>query len=330
MTWSASAASLLALSFAGAVVTQGVAARREARAVADHPPQGRFVEVDGTPIHYVQRGTGPHLVLIHGAGGNVRDFTFSFLDHAVREFTVTAFDRPGLGYSGRLQGVPTRALAWRAESLDQQARLLRAAAERLGIAAPVVLGHSFGGSVALAWALADLADPSPASAEALVAVAAATHPWPGGLGARYTIGGTRLGGALLIPALSAWAPESRIEGAIASSFAPQPAPEGYKGHIGGRLTLRRASFRANIRQVNTLRPQIVAMAARYPELGLPLEVVHGTRDGVTPIEIHGAPLAEAVPGARLTALDGVGHMPHHVSPGAVMAAVRRARERAGG
>lgn len=330
MTWSASAASLAALTLAGAAVTHGVASRREARAIADHPPQGDFVEVDGTRIHFLRRGSGPELVLIHGAGGNLRDFTFSFLDRAARHFAVTAFDRPGLGYSGRARGVPTGGLARRAETLAQQAGLLRGAADALGIRAPVVLGHSFGGSVALAWALLDRETPSLASARAIVPVAAATHPWEGGLGARYTIGGTRLGGVLLLPALSAWAPDSRIAKAIASSFGPQPAPAGYQGHIGGRLTLRRASFRANVRQVNTLRPQMVAMAERYGEIEVPVEVVHGTRDGVTPIEVHGAPLAAALPDARLTALEGVGHMPHHVSPEAVVAAALRARDRSGG
>jgi pimeloyl-ACP methyl ester carboxylesterase len=330
MTWSASAASLAALTLAGAAVTHGVAARREARAIADHPPQGEFVEVDGTRIHYLRRGSGPDLVLIHGAGGNLRDFTFAFMDRAAEHFTVTALDRPGLGYSGRARGVPTRGLARTAESLAQQAALLRGAAERLGIVAPVVLGHSFGGAVALAWALADLADPSPASARALVPVAAATHPWPGGLGPIYAVNGTRLGGAVVVPALTAFVPERRIATAIASSFDPQPPIAGYAEHLGGRLTLRRSTFRANIRQVNTLRPQIVAMAERYGELALPIEVVHGTRDRVTPIEIHGAPLAEAAPAARLTALEGVGHMPHHVAPDAVMQAVLRARERCGG
>ena len=330
MSWNASAASLLALTLAGAAVTNGVASRREARAMADHPPQGEFVEVEGTRVHYVRRGSGPDLVMIHGAGGNVRDLTFSLLPLAARRHTVTAFDRPGLGYSTRIAGVAAGAMAQGAESLDQQARLLRAAAALLGIVRPVVLGHSFGGSVALAWAMADLDDPHPASAAALVPVAAASHPWKGGLGPVYRAKASRLGGALLIPALTAYAPDSRIARAIASSFAPQSAPAGYAEHLGGRLTLRRATFRANVRQVAALRPQMVAMARRYGELALPVEIVHGTCDGVTPIETHGDPLAAAIPGARLTRLEGVGHMPHHVAAEAVMAAALAARDRAGG
>ena len=327
MIWTASAASLLALS--GGALTGGVASRREAAAVAAHPPTGEFVEVGGTRIHHLRRGSGPELVLIHGAGGNLRDFTFSFLDRAAREFAVTAFDRPGLGYSGRAPNVPTGGFAREAETLTEQARLLRGAAERLGIERPVVLGHSFGGAVALAWALLDRDEPSPASAAAVVPLAGVAMPWPGELGPLYRVNGTRLGGAVVVPLLAAFAPEDRIEDAIAGSFAPQAAPPGYARHLGGRLTMRRDTFRANVRQVSALKAQVAAMAPRYPELTLPMEVVHGAADGVVPIRVHAEPLAAAAPGARLTALEGVGHMPHHVSPEAVMAAVLRARDRAG-
>jgi pimeloyl-ACP methyl ester carboxylesterase len=81
--------------------------------------------------------------------------------------------------------------------------------------------------------------------------------------------------------------------------------------------------------VNTLRPHIVRMAERYPALDLPVEIVHGTEDEIVPLAIHSAPLAERVPGANLVILEGVGHMPHHADPEAVVAAIDRAAARAG-
>ena len=112
--------------------------------------------------------------------------------------------------------------------------------------------------------------------------------------------------------------EDRIEG----TFAPQPAPAGYAEHIAARLTLRPGSFRANIRQVNTLRPHVVAMARRYPEIAIPVEIVHGTADRTVPIEVHSRPSAARY-GWRLTELPGIGHMPHHADPGAAVAALDR-------
>jgi pimeloyl-ACP methyl ester carboxylesterase len=107
-------------------------------------------------------------------------------------------------------------------------------------------------------------------------------------------------------------------------------PEGYADHIGAPLTVRPDSFRANTRQVNTLRPHVVAMSERYNrEWTLPLEIIHGDQDTTVPLVIHSIPLSEAVPGARLTVLEGVGHMPHHAAPDVVEAAIDRIAAQAG-
>ena len=71
------------------------------------------------------------------------------------------------------------------------------------------------------------------------------------------------------------------------------------------------------------------MAARYGALDLPVEVVHGAADEVVPVRIHGARMVERIAGARLTLLDGVGHMPHHAAPEAAVAAIERVAAAAG-
>ena len=106
-------------------------------------------------------------------------------------------------------------------------------------------------------------------------------------------------------------------------------PEGYDHHIGPYLPVRLPVFRSNTRQVNTLRPHVVEMEKRYPDLALPIEIVHGNADKTVPISIHSGPLAELVESANLTVLEGVGHMPHHTHPDDVIAAVERATARAG-
>ena len=96
------AASLIiaALALGGAAVAvDRRASAREAQAPAAYPPEGRLITVDGRQVHAVTRGTGPDLILIHGASGNTRDFTVALADRLAREFRVTAFDRPGLGWS---------------------------------------------------------------------------------------------------------------------------------------------------------------------------------------------------------------------------------------
>jgi pimeloyl-ACP methyl ester carboxylesterase len=150
----------------------------QARAAeAAFPPEGAFVEVDGRRVHFVTRGEGPDLVLIHGASGNSRDMTFRFMGMLEDRYRVTAFDRPGLGYT---DGAVRSPWDTRGETPMEQADLLRAAAREIGIERPIVLGHSFGGAVAMAWALGD-----PDGTAAVVDVSGATMPWPGLLNWTY-------------------------------------------------------------------------------------------------------------------------------------------------
>lgn len=299
-----------------ALLTDRRATQRELAAEAAFPPTGQLIGVQGIKVHAHVQGTGPDLVLIHGASGNTRDFTFSLVDRLAQDYRVIAFDRPGLGWSEPLGDAGTSPLL--------QARLLQQAAEKLGVQRPIVMGHSYGGAVAMAWGLTDTPDTA-----ALVIVSGATMPWPGGLGPYYAVTGSRLGAATVIPAITAFASPARAEGVIDSIFAPAPAPEGYADYVGAALTMRRASLRANAAQVSGLKPYVRRMAEEYPKLALPVEILHGTADTIVPAKIHAIPLAQALPDANLTLLPDVAHMPHHTDPDAVIAAIHRAAARAG-
>jgi len=292
----------------------GLVRLRKSRAEASHPPVGQFVMVDGLRVQYDMAGAGPDIILLHGASGNIRDFTFGLRDLLTPYFRVTAFDRPGLGYSGaRPQG---------GFSLAGQVAVLRRAADQLGIVKPVLLGHSFGGSVALEWGLQG----GPA---ALVLLSAASMPWPGALDASYRVLSNPLGAALVGSVASAIVPESYVGKAIERIFAPEKMPAGYVEHIGADLTLRRETLIADARQVNGLRPQLVEMAPKYPGLALPVELIHGDADTIVPLEVHSARLVGMLPDAKLTVIPGGGHMPQHLHRGLVVEAALRAESRAG-
>lgn len=325
-TWRKLALSTLLLGALGLAGCGALVAARtdalETRAEATHPPGGQIIDVDGVPVHAVVSGTGPDVVLIHGASGNTRDWTFSFVERLAQDFRVIVFDRPGLGYTGRTNLAYTRAFSDEAETLDEQAALLAQAARQLGAEAPLVVGQSYGGAVALAWALEH-------PAAGVVVVAGVSNPWPGELDRLYRVNGSPLGGSTAVPLISALLPRAHVAGVLDEIFAPNPVPEGYAEFIGAGLSLRVDSLRANARQVRSLRPQIVAMAPRYGEISLPVEIVHGEADTIVPLSVHSERLVTQIPGARLTRLPGVGHMPHHAAPEAVEAAIRRASARAG-
>lgn len=279
------------------------------------PPSGRLLPIRGGHVHAHVDGTGPDLVMIHGAGGNLRDFTYDLVGRLAPRYRVIAFDRPGLGHS-----TPQHSGG---ESPVEQAAVLAEAAAMLEVKNALLLGHSYGGAVAMAWALNH-----PANVAGVVSLAGALMPWKGGLGLWYTVGSTRIGGAVLVPLVSALAPRRLVGPVLETIFAPQQPPPGYAAHLGIELTLRSANLRSNVRQVNGLKPHLKAMAPRYPGLNVPIEIVHGAADTIVPIEVHSRPFAAQVPMARLTELPGVGHMPHHARPEAVVAAIDRAAARA--
>lgn len=131
----------------GALATLAFANRHIAKkAVLDNPPAGRFLELNGVRLHYIERGSGEPVVLLHGNGSMIQDFESSgLIDLAAKNYRVIVFDRPGFGHSGR-----PRDVVW---TPDAQAELIKDAFARLKISNAIVLGHSWGASIAVALAL---------------------------------------------------------------------------------------------------------------------------------------------------------------------------------
>src|SRR5205085_4313973 len=97
----------------------------------------------GRTLHVAQAGEGPDLLLIHGALATMHDWIEGPAPSLAQTHRVTIVDRPGHGGSGRPRFEATP---------RDQALHIAAALDALGIASTQVLGHSFGGFVALALA----------------------------------------------------------------------------------------------------------------------------------------------------------------------------------
>ncbi|QBF31717.1 alpha/beta hydrolase [Thalassococcus sp. S3] len=260
-------------------------------------------------------GDGPDLVLIHGSSGNTRDMTFSLAPKLAERYRVIVFDRPGLGYTDRLNGDGA--------SIFEQAELMAKAAAQLGAERPIVMGQSYGGSVALAWAVTQ-----PDHIAALVPLAAPSNPWTTPLDPYYQVLTSWWGNLFVVPLLTAFVSDARVEETLEGIFAPQSAPDGYAEAVGAGLTLRRKSLRANAAQRANLLDEIKALQPRYGEINVPTEIVHGTDDTTVGLPIHSEKLVHQIDGAVLTRLAGIGHMPHHVDQDDVIAAIDRAARRA--
>src|SRR5947208_17118949 len=75
-------------------------ARRARRAERENPPTGRFLDIEGVHLHYLERGEGPPLVLLHGNGAMARDFEIGgILARLARRYRLIGIARPGLGHT---------------------------------------------------------------------------------------------------------------------------------------------------------------------------------------------------------------------------------------
>lgn len=290
--------------------------QRRLAAYHDYPPEGQFVTVDGHPVHYVQMGEGPDLVLIHGASGSTRDWTFDIAEPLAQKYRVTIFDRPGLGY--------TPPLARSGVTVTEQTDLLVAASRALGVENPVVAGQSFGGALVMNWAVNH-----PDYMAAAVSIAGATHPWEGDLDSFYALLAKPVIGPIMGHLISAWLPKDYLAARINSVFEPNDPLPGYSDYIGGGIILLPENFIANAQQRHELRAMLREQSQRYGEVSLPVEVIHGTADTTVGLFVHSEPLVNEVQDGNLTVLEGVGHMPHHIEMDETIAAIDRAALRAG-
>jgi len=269
-----------------------------------------FVTVGATRLHYRAGGTGVPVVLLHGSGnGDLRDWDGGLFDDLAARFRVVAFDRPGTGQSQPLAG---------GEDPGRQAGLLAAAAAELGLVRPVVVGHSYGGAVALAWALAD-----PDSVAGLVLIGAVAMPLAAGPEAIFRLLARPGLGPPLAWVLCRLVGRRIAKQAIAQMFAPGQVPPGYMERLGHELLTRPGELCANAREIAALPRHLPAMAARYPELRVPVHILHGSGDQRLPADSQASALADVLPMAELELLDGHGHMLHHHAPERIVAAVAR-------
>jgi len=281
-----------------------------ARVHQAHPASGRRVEVGGYGVHVIEAGTsGPPVLMIHGASANAREFTWTLAPKLEQDFRVLMADRPGHGHSQR----PPRA-----DTLEVQAKQMAGVLEKLAPGEKaVVVGHSFGGAVALRLAL-----DRPELVKGLVLLAPVTHDWGGDGHAWYN----RFASSRLIgPAFSQVVPlvgPRQVGAGIGSVFDPSPAPEGYFEQSGIGLLFRPPSFRANARDVRRLNDELATQSQRYGELALPITVFSGSKDTVITPAKHTARLKKQV-ALDLVILPEEGHMPHHRHGPDVADAIRR-------
>jgi pimeloyl-ACP methyl ester carboxylesterase len=297
------------LGAAALIAAAGWVEKRSSGAVREHRLRGRFVYADGTAVHYLERGEGPSLVMLHGLGTMVDDLVLSGLvGRAAEHYRVLAVDRPGYGRSPR-----PRDRAW---TLAAQADLLHQALRQLNVYSPVLFGHSLGATVALAYALRY-------PVERLVLLSGYYYP------------SLRLDVPLLVPpaipvlgavmrhTISPLAGRALWPAWLRLLFSPRPVPRRFRA-FPTWLALRPWQLRAVGEDAALVLPALRAMAPEYAKLRVPTTIFAGAADRYVSPE-QSRRLQREIPGSELVVVPGAGHMAHYAAPEPIMSALARDR-----
>jgi pimeloyl-ACP methyl ester carboxylesterase len=283
---------------------------------AAHPPTGQFVNVQGVRLHVAvlglppaSPGADPAVVLIHGASGNLEDMRFALGERLASSHRVILIDRPGHGWSSRPESDDYASPA-------RQAELVAGALEQLGVQRAILIGHSWGGACATAYALA-----FPNRTAGLVLLSAVTHPWPTNLDWYHKLASLPYIGPLFLHTCVYPLGLLLAAGASRSVFEPQAVPEDYLRRAAILLVLRPKTFYSNARDLALLERFIAAQVPRYVDLRTPTIIITGDCDTVVSPQINARALAATLPCAKLVLLKDIGHMPHHAAPEVVVTAI---------
>lgn len=264
------------------------------------------VVVDGMALNYVRAGSGRPVVLIHGNPGSYEDYTFAVVKRLSQSYYVVAFDRPGHGYSERHDSVQT--------TVEVQAQIIRDALQKLGLEKPVFVGHSWGGSLVLAAAVAygkELAG--------IVLLAPAAYPtvsieWWSALPHIPLIGN------FVVNRLTPFLGRNMVRKSLEQAYAPQPVQTDYVEQ-SLELWMQPDHIRACAYDERTLGASLKVLSEHYRDIDIPVVIVTGSADRLLNPEEHAYPLHKAIRNSKLIVLPETGHQLPQTQPDAVISAI---------
>ena len=296
-------------SLAGVAAALGAAALfnriASERAESNNPPAGDFLNIDGVRVHYLRRGQGSPILVLHGNGATSEDMVASGLvDRLARDHLVIVPDRPGYGHSDRPRGT-----IWHPQ---RQAELILGFIDRLGIENPVVVGHSWGALVAVALALA-----APERVRGLVLLSGYYYPT-----ARLDVAvlsgpAIPVIGDALVQTVSPLLARAAMPAMLKRIFQPLPVDPRFMARFPLELSLRPSQIRASAEETAYMVPAAHALSQHYDELELPIVIMAGDGDRIADLERQSVRLHDELPTSALAIVPGAGHMIQYAATEAI-------------
>lgn len=284
-------------------VVKALADRQARHAERRYPPAGSFLEVGSTRIHYLRKGNGQPLVLLHGNDGSLLDFSMSIFDELAQDFDVIAIDRPGHGHSE----LPNETL-----TVELQSWILRQVLTQLQVSKPILLAHSWSAILALQHAGEYAKD-----VKGLLLLAPVCYPDRRAFSILDMVDSPLR--ELVIP-LMALAGRPAVAKALANAFSPDLPPAEYVEAFTA-LSLRPKQIKALSRDEVSATKSLRNLAAKYGHLQVPVVMLTGDEDRMVEARHHSCALHKELPNSQLILLHGAGHALHFTHPHEIVKAV---------
>jgi pimeloyl-ACP methyl ester carboxylesterase len=272
-------------------------------------PTGQLLQLSGLKVRYLERpGPGPAVLLIHGLPGTAEDF--EDVTPLIAGHRTIAIDRPGYGFStgGYF-------------SFDRQLQAVHEVIEKLHLGHPVLVGHSYGGSISLAYA-----ERHSGEVRGLVLVDAAAGNCPRHDNA-FTRAQARFVQLIELPVIQQVAEvtfsqlvrTASATPAESEAFSPAPVNPRHRHRVLA-ISLKHGNMEAYAGEVLAANKEIDAVNRGLSSLRVPTIVIQGAQDKLVKPQC-GHSIATSIPGARLQMVPG-GHMAPYTHPAVVAAAAQ--------
>jgi pimeloyl-ACP methyl ester carboxylesterase len=277
------------------------------RLPATPAPSGRFLEAAGVRIRYLEApGAGPAVLLLHGLPGTAEDFNLVTRRLAGRR--TVAIDRPGYGFSSGGYFPFAR-----------QLQVIEAVIRKLSLGRVILVGHSYGGGIALGFA-----ERHPQALSGLVLVDAAATCAHNSFAQRAQ---ARLAQALTLPVIRQIANATfsqlvltlSVKQGDREAFDPDRVDRAHEERLLA-INMKRGNLEALAGETLAANGVISSINRGLGRIRTPAIVIQGDRDRLVEPEC-GRRLAARLPDAKLVMVSG-GHMVPYTHPGVVAAAVR--------
>jgi len=271
---------------------------------------GRLMRLGDTTVRVIEHpGADPAIVLLHGLPGTAQDF--DAVTALLPGRHTIAIDRPGFGFSSGGY-----------HPLAEQLMTIRQLIESLGVRRVVLVGHSYGGTLALAYA-----EQRPQDLRGLVLVDAAAA---GQHSEAINRAQSHLVQVLSWPVVQPIA-DATFSQLLRTASAKQRDAQAFEpGDVAAAhehrllaLSMKHSDLDAYADEQLHADDVIADVDRQLASVRVPAVVIQGAGDKFVKPE-HGRRLATLLPNARLIMVEG-GHMAPYVHPAVIAAAIRRVR-----